>query len=194
MNKNIECEERVMISEDDYSKIMNDYSSISSFSIMEQINYYFDDEDLSLRNAHRVLRMRIINNEIFELCMKIKGNDGDIELNQIVDKEEAEHIIATSTFKNEEINKRIKEVTSKEIKLITHLYTKRAEVEIDNHLLVIDKNDYSGVTDYDIEVEAPTMKEAKEAIEYYCHKYHLIYNKKYVSKSRRAINRALGIS
>lgn len=190
MSKDIENEERLMLSEEEYSLLMDEYSSKDNAKMIEQINYYFDDENLSLMHSHKVLRVRLINQNIYELTMKIKGTSttGDTELNT--------YIKSLDDFKLEKgidpiINEIILEIeksTSNEIKLITSLETKRLEVKYDNHLLVIDKNKYLDVIDYDLEIEAPTKKIAKDIILEYASKYSLTYKKGYISKSRRAFN------
>ena len=196
MKKDIECEERMMIDESQYNSFMNEYSGYQNASVTNQTNYYFDDEDLSLKNAHRVLRIRMMDNGKYELTMKIKGinESGDIELNNPLNEKEALAIISTINFNNDVIEKEINKITSKPIRLITSLFTKRLEVEFNDHLLVIDKNEYSSIVDYDVEVEANTMLEAKKWILYYAEKFSCEYKKHYVSKSRRAINKALGIN
>lgn len=193
MKKDIECEERMMIDEKQYLSFMNEYSAYKNSSITNQINYYFDDEDLSLRNHHQVLRIRMKDNSHYELTMKIKGDNGDIELNNYLEEKDAYEMIRTLNFHNDVIENEIKKVTAKPLILITSLSTKRLEVEFDSHLLVIDKNEYSSIIDYDIEVEAKSMEEAQKWIMYYASKFSCEYKKHYVSKSRRAINKALGI-
>lgn len=194
MNKDIEFEERLMLNKEQYEELMRLYSSSKDASIISQINYYFDDEDLSLRNAHKVLRIRVINNAKYELTMKIKGDNGDIELNNYLDKNTCDNIIQTLEFNNPSIEEEIKKVTNKNIKLITSLKTTRLEVKFPTHLLVIDVNYYNDVMDYDLEVEASSKDDALKYILEYASKYSLTYKKHYMSKSRRAINKALGIN
>lgn len=194
MNKDIEFEERLMLSKEQYEELMRLYSSSKDASIISQINYYFDDEDLSLRNAHKVLRIRVINNLKYELTMKIKGDNGDIELNNYLDKNTCDNIIQTLEFNNPSVEEEIKKVTNKNIKLITSLKTTRLEVKFPTHLLVIDVNYYNDVIDYDLEVEASSKDDALKYILEYAYKYSLTYKKHYMSKSRRAINKALGIN
>lgn len=196
MNKNIENEKRLMLTPEQYLRLMDEFSSYPDSIFIEQINYYFDDEDLSLRNNHMVLRIRVINDNEFELTLKIKGklNNGDTEINIPLTKEKAENLIKNPIFNEKEIIEEVSKVTSKPIKLITSLKTERLEHPYEDHLVVIDKNYYSDVIDFDLEIEAKSVVDATNYIFFYARKYNLKYERNYASKSRRAINKALGIN
>lgn len=191
MNENIENEERVMINMEQYNQLKSDYISKINSTHFLLINYYFDDDNLSLKKAHRTLRIRSINDNEYELTLKIKRDNGDKEINIPLSLDEVNQIINSTILDNPIINKELEDVPHKEIKYITSLKTDRIEVKYDSHLLVIDKNEYGDVIDYDIEVEAHNKKEALSFILEYCDKYHLNYSTKYIGKSHRAINEAL---
>lgn len=180
-----------MLTLEQYEILMKDFIQIQGSVIFDQVNYYFDDEDLSLRDHHIVLRIRSINNNQYELTAKIKGDNGDTELNYPLSKEEVDTFISNPTFDDNLLKETIENVTSKPVKLITSLETRRLECQKEDHLVVIDKNHYSDVTDYNLEIEASSIEDASKYILYYTSKYHLTYDENYLSKSRRAINRAL---
>ena len=60
------------------------------------------------------------------------------------------------------------------------------EAKENDYLVVIDQNIYNGIIDYDLEIEASSMKRAKEAILNICERFKLEYKKGYTSKSSRA--------
>ena len=193
MSKNIEIEKRVMLTEEQYNDLLRYALTYKSRKEMVLENHYFDDEDLSLRNAHHMLRIRSINDDEFELTIKVKGDKGDLEINEPLNKYEVNNLIRELVIGNEEINNIIKNDTNKKIKYITSLNTKRIEIEFDNYLFVLDKNYYSSVIDYDLEIESSDLDVAEETIKKYCSEFHLQYSTSYKSKSRRAINKALNI-
>lgn len=193
MSKNIEIEKRVMLNEEEYNKLLQYAFTYSNRKETVLINHYFDDENLSLRNAHHMLRIRSINNDEFELTLKVKGDKGDLEINEPLNKYEVDNLIKKLVIENEEINNFIRNDTDKEIKYITSLKTERIEIEFDNYLFVLDKNYYSDVIDYDLEIESTDLNVAIETIKKYCSDFHLQYSSSYKSKSRRAINKALNI-
>ena len=193
MSKNIENEERVMIDLDGYSKIYKDYISDEKAAHLLIENYYFDDDKLSLRKASHMLRVRITNNRFVELTFKIKGNNGDTEINQDISIQEGMKIAKEVIFPEGEVKEELDRLNHEKIKCLTSLMCDRIEVHLEEHLLVLDKNTYGKTVDYDIEVEASTMEDAKKWIMFYCNKYNFEYKKDYISKSRRAINQALKI-
>ena len=172
--KNIECEERVMISFDQYTVLVAAYvAKDPHFRLLEIENTYLDDENLSLKNKHHVLRIRKTNNE-YELTLKIKGDNGDIEINETPDN-------------HPEIDRYLNNQFDL-YKPITSLKTRRIEAKIDDYLVVIDMNKYNGIIDYDLEVEASNMDRAKEVMANICQEYKIEYKKDYISKSSRAFN------
>lgn len=193
MSKNIEIEKRVMLTEEQYNDLLRYALTYKSRKEMVLVNHYFDDEDLSLRNAHHMLRIRSINDDECELTLKVKGDKGDLEINEPLNKYEVDNLIRKLVIDNEEINNIIKNDTNKKIKYITSLKTKRIEIKFDNYLFVLDKNYYSDIIDYDLEIESSNLDVAEETIKKYCSEFHLQYSSSYKSKSRRAINKALNI-
>ena len=84
---NKEYEARAMVSEEQYNKILSHYSkSRSKKEYIVNINTYFDYDDLYLTQHHIVLRTRSINDEKYELTLKIKEENSDLELNHILNK------------------------------------------------------------------------------------------------------------
>lgn len=144
--KNLECEERVMITFEQYQKVISHYVAIDpNFKILDIENTYFDDAELSLKNSHKVLRMRRTNGHI-ELTLKIKGEEGDLEINETMEN-------------HPEIDKALNHQFDK-YHPITKLRTNRVEAKEKDYLVVIDQNMYNGIIDYNVEVEA-SNKEIK---------------------------------
>lgn len=172
--RNIECEERVMLTFEQYSKLIGVYMMEDpSFRYIKIENIYLDDKDISIKRSHKMLRIRHADGKE-ELTLKIKGNDGDIEINETLDN-------------HPEIDKAL-DYPFDHYQPITKLKTKRLEAKVDDYLVVIDMNEYSGIIDYDLEIEAPSMDRAKQIIMQICRKYHIEYKENYHSKSSRAIS------
>ena len=193
MSKNIEMERRVMLTESQYNALFSYASSFHNKKSFILVNHYFDDEYLSLRKAHHMLRIRNINDNQYELTLKVKGDNGDLEINEPISLDKVNELIKRFDYKNNDIMDRVRLVTSKEIKYITSLKTERIEIHFPNYLLVLDKNYYSDVVDYDLEIEANDLDTANQTIQKYCTLFGMQYDPNYKSKSRRAINKALGL-
>ena len=176
--RNLECEKRVMLTFEQYQKLLMEYMPKDPhFSILDIENTYLEDENLSLRKNHSILRIRKTNNKEEELTLKIKGEKGDIEINE--------------TLKSHpEIDKELNYEFNR-YQPITTLRTNRVEVHFEDYLVVIDQNIYNGIIDYDLEIEADTIEKAERVILEICDKYHIEYKKDYPSKTFRAINSKL---
>lgn len=193
MNKNIEYERRVMLTKNQYKSLIDYALLYKDRRELVLINHYFDDEDLSLRTNHKMLRIRNINENEYELTLKIKGENGDTEINESIKKESVDELIKHFEIDNEEINEYLGSSPHKEIKYITSLRTERIEIKFKDYLFVLDRNMYSDIVDYNLEIEANNLEVATKTIKKYCDTFGMQYSKEYQSKSRRAINRALNI-
>ena len=177
--EHIEYEERVLINENDYQKIITDIKNMKKPFVASLIeNVYLDNASHYINDHKMMLRIRTTNGQEKELTLKMKNPDHSTrEINETL----GHHPII-----DKELNNKFSEYHE-----VARLVTERIEVEIDDYLLVVDKNSYHGIIDFDIEIEAKTQQKAHELIKMYCEKYHLTYREDYKVKSRRAIEIAL---
>ena len=172
--KHIEYEERVIISKSDYLKIIEDFSNHSQEKLFIE-NIYLDNREQFIYKTKKMLRIRNTNHKKQELTLKIGQPDGsNLEINETLDK----HPLIDQKLNNQ--FGCYKEV----LRLVTH----RIEIQMDDYLLVIDKNEYNNITDYNIEIEAKSQQKAQEIIKNYCKKYNLIYKENCPTKSQRAFD------
>ena len=106
------------------------------------------------------------------MTLKIKGDNGDIEINETIEN-------------HPEIDKELDYQFAKYHPIVS-LKTNRLEVKIDDYLVVIDQNIYNGIIDYDLEIEASSIERAEEVIVKICQKHNIEYKKEYLSKAARA--------
>ena len=93
--EHIEYEERVLIREEDYLKILEDIKREGlPFTNLHIENIYLDNDKHSIKSHKMVLRIRTINNKEQELTLKVKNEDGSChEINEtlnshpLIDKE-----------------------------------------------------------------------------------------------------------
>ena len=182
----MEYEARVMIDENSYqqisAKVLNSGGICRVFT---NKNTYFDTQDLYLTHHHMVLRIReIISKESHEkeLTLKIKGEEGDIEITRELNLNE-EYLF------DEEIKKELSNqgVKVSRLEKITTLTTERIEIPYDDHLLVVDKNYYNDKIDFNLEVESTSRELAKKFLKEFIVEFGIEYKEDYISKSRRAI-------
>ena len=194
MNKidfiNKEYEARVMVSEKEYLDLLRHYSKCRCPKRkIINTNTYFDYENLFLTKNHMVLRTRSISENEYELTLKIKGEDSDLELNHILSKEEYDKMREKIIIPQSNVLNKLKELKIDQSKLVllTDLTTERMEIEYKKHTLVIDKNYFRNRVDYNVEVESFSRKAAKIYLLKHVLPFGVTYKKGYVSKSRRAI-------
>ncbi len=186
---NNECEARAMISESQYKEIYNHFSSINLRKrLVRNTNYYFDDDKGNIINSGMVLRLREINHQKYELTLKIKEENNDKEFNLPIYIKNIDEYLKNFKIDNkyiiEELKKRNIDITK--IKYLTYLFTERLEVKYKNFLLVVDKNEYNGIIDYNVEIEARSREEAISILNQKFSPFGVTYKKGYISKSRRA--------
>ena len=188
-----EFESRVMLTIDEYLNIVSHYMKLyPNHHFLQNVNDYFDTSDLFLRQKHITLRIRTINDVRSELTLKIKGSNGDVEINDDISFKEKEILLKERVFPEGNVKSYLLSLPRplSEYKNVVSLYNRRLEIEHDNHLLVIDKNEYSGIIDYNLEIETKEdINLSKKLLEEYINKFNLsLANQKYAGKATRAIN------
>ena len=94
-----EFETRLMLNEEQYFFIVTYYMNLyPNKKFLQNTNIYYDTDDLYLRSQHITLRLRIINDVKSELTMKIKGLDGDEEINDGLSPNEADSLVNNGVF------------------------------------------------------------------------------------------------
>ena len=185
-----EYESRSMISEEKYFEIASSfYREDSYLKTITQRNQYFDSEDFFLTNNNIVLRIRITNKGAV-LTLKISETDGHSkEISQKISYFQHKALIEKSHFPKGQIKLLLmaKGIPLLSLKYICEMKTKRIQVNMKNYNYCIDKNEYRGIADYNIEVEARSMDEANKIMKDLSIKYNFEISKEYIVKSKRAI-------
>lgn len=191
-----EFETRLMLSDEQYFFIVTYYMNIyPNKHFLQNTNTYYDTDDLYLRSQGMTLRLRTINDVKSEFTLKIKGENGDEEINDGLTPKEAELLTNENVFPYGQVRNRLMLLPYSLDKYhsITSLYNRRLEIEFEDYLLVIDKNVYGDITDYNLEIESRIgIEHAKQVMKEYIGKFNLTLSKeKYRGKARRAIDEAL---
>lgn len=132
----MEYEKKLLLTEEEYVTLMNHFQKVSS---TKQINYYFDTDDLSMNKQGITCRIRYKNGTYKATVKKHKTDIQDCS---------EETIVGTTSELIEDI------FTSMGLKLQGNLVTNRTIILKQNaYMVVLDKNDYLGHTDYELEIE-----------------------------------------
>ncbi len=178
MKQSIEIEYKTKITENKYIQILNALDL--SDNIFLQTNHYFDSSDHDLENNKIVLRIRQKENN-FKLTSKIDNKENNtITENHInLSNEEALNMILNG-FNAKIIN------LNYEVKKIGELKTYRARKEFLNGTIFLDKSQYNGITDYELEYEANSLDTIDEDFKKILIIFNIPYQKS-ISKFKRCM-------
>ena len=187
-----EFESRIMLTEGEYFEIVSHFMRLHpNKQFLKNTNIYLDTDDLYLRKNHITFRIRIINDYKCELTIKIKGSNGDDEINDDLSLKDVSMILSDFYFPSGNVKDYLLTLpyTLDSYKEIARLNNIRLEIEEDDHLLVIDKNIYNGITDYNLEIEVKdSIDGARKWLDHYTKQFNLANRgQKYVGKAHRAI-------
>ena len=189
MSSNIEIEAKVLLLKDEYNAIIEKLS-LQKYRKIKQTNHYIDTPDRYLKKNGIALRIREKDEE-FELTLKTPLSEGLLEKNENISWRDFEKLTESNIFPDGNIKKflLILGVKVSDLKVLTSLCTERIHVEFEGFGLALDKNIYSNIVDYELEVESSSIERAQQEIENIlneCDIKNFSFNK--VSKQARALN------
>ena len=164
MGSNIEIEAKVLITKDEYNKVIEHFH-LDSYRRIKQTNYYIDTDNRDIKNNGFALRVREKDQE-FELTLKTPLSEGLLEKNETIGWRVFEDLRDSKIFPEGGIKKflAILGIDTNELKIITSLTTERIEIEYKNCLLAVDKNTYGNNVDYEVEAESTSMSGAQDTL------------------------------
>lgn len=189
MSSNIEIEAKVLLLKDEYNAIIEKLN-LQKYRKIKQTNHYIDTPDRYLKKNGIALRIREKDEE-FELTLKTPLSEGLLEKNENISWRDFENLSERQIFPDGNIRKflLILGVKVSDLKVLTSLCTERIHVEFEGFGLTLDKNIYSNIVDYELEVESSSIERAQQEIENIlneCDIKNFSFNK--VSKQARALN------
>lgn len=150
---NNEIEFKQIINESIYQQIQAKY--FASVKPFKQVNYYIDTPDFLLKSHHSALRIRVKKNE-YEMTLKVPAEVGLTEYNHTVSIDP--HL--DMTLDNNQLPQDIRDIVVNQfgaedgtLTILGALTTYRMETNYHDDLLVLDKSEYLGQTDYELEFE-----------------------------------------
>lgn len=156
MQTNLEIEYKTLLSLSEYELLAQQFSQVAP---IRQTNYYWDTPDLKLRGNKLSLRIRMFQ-DAAEMTLKIPQKVGNLEHNISLTIQNAKAILAAKGLPQNQaeimpILDMLKEypVSLSAITVLGSLTTERRETTTAIGLMALDKNNYSGKTDYELELE-----------------------------------------
>ncbi len=178
MKQNVEIEYKLMINESQYNGLVANFPG----ETISQTNFYFDNPDHQLRKRHISCRIRTFADEA-ELTFKIPKKKGKDEVT-------FEHIDAETAFTRSDVAFFMARMGI--LSPLLHqgtLHTIRTTYKLNYGLLCIDKNNYNGLLDYEVEYEVfknlkKGLNEFKDILAF----FGLTYTKNCDSKIKRCLS------
>lgn len=186
MDASIEIEAKVLLKKQYFDKILSFFLNKPHKYIL-QTNYYIDSVNRDIKKKQVSLRVRKTN--IFEMTLKIPLKEGKKEINQIISEQEFDNL-KNNVFPKGDIYNILNmlSIDVKRLNIIAFLTTERIESNYKGCIVCVDKNFYANKKDYEIEVEAKSMIEAKKICQEILN-IHGIYDFEFnkITKQARAI-------
>ncbi|SFE73805.1 CYTH domain-containing protein [Alteribacillus iranensis] len=145
---------------------LRDAFSLTGEDFHWQANTYFDTPRFDLRSNQSALRVRAKKGQ-YELTLKQPAEEGLLETNQSLTREEAERAISSGILPQGEVTHALSSFLSELTTLtsIGTLETRRASLPYQTGTLFLDHSVYLGTEDYEIELEGNRMKEVENWLE-----------------------------
>jgi len=178
MYQQTEIEFKSFLTQEKYLELLEKFNLKDK--IFDQTNYYFDTKDRVISNNKAVLRIR--KKEQYKLTTKVKDENGNnLETHKYLTDEEAKDMLENG-FDASIIN------MPYQVKLVGYLTTHRAKCPYLNGTLFLDKNEYNGHLDYELEYETTTSQQEGE-IEFnkILKEFNIEYNPS-IPKTKRCLN------
>lgn len=189
MSIEIEYEKRMLVTKNEFLSIKN-YLKSKGFplSMIKQKNHYFEINKVALKCKGLHLRIRKqLSSPCYDLTLKIEDKDKVIELHQQLSKGSFMKMKKSSFFPEGEIKDYLQKhhIDICTIRYYGYLYTNRIEVKIEDYLVVLDKNIYNNIIDYNLEIEAESEYSAQLILNDYINLFSLSMKDKNRSKTSR---------
>jgi uncharacterized protein YjbK len=183
MHTNTEVEFKTLLSKEEYERLMEKFRGNRTDS---QTNHYFDTPRFSLKALDASLRVR--ERDDLELTLKRKKGYAMQEFTIPIDVETFGEIRTTGLVPDSEIKNELSPlIGSQKLVNFLSLSTVRMYMPYKTGVLFIDKSDYLGTTDYELEYEAKTYSGGKKEFIQIINELEIQYRKS-DKKIRRAYN------
>ncbi len=166
MTKNIEIEFKTSISEEKYNELLQLFNLENN--IFKQTNHYFDTDEFHLNHDQIVLRIRQKGEQHFKVTLKSQSDEGAYESHVILHKDQARKMI-DSGFKTKDFFEDVDHYVTFKASLDNY----RVSTPYEGGTLFLDRCEYCGVIDYEIEYEVSNYEEGLKIFNKFLNQHHI---------------------
>ncbi|MCA0969576.1 CYTH domain-containing protein [Halobacillus litoralis] len=165
MAQEIEIEFKNLLTEEEYHKLYH-FLPFKSVELIDQTNYYFETDDMSLKQQGAALRIRKKSNQ-WTLTLKQPHPEGLLETHDALTDQEANLWIQNRMVEKPETTKQLTDlgVNTSDLVYLGSLTTRRKELEYKGATIVLDHSLYYDQEDYELEVEASSKDQGLSVIQ-----------------------------
>lgn len=147
-----EIEYKALISKEEYEHLLSEISNHFSYRNYVQTNYYYDTEKLSLYHRHETLRIRKKDES---LQLEYKFNKEFVKHARICEEKSYPMNIIPQKLSKDDIRRC--GLPDCNYFLLGSLVTNRSDFVLSEGVLSLDKNEYLGYVDYEVEFEFTSL-------------------------------------
>ncbi|SEO50999.1 Uncharacterized protein YjbK [Amphibacillus marinus] len=161
MHQEYEIERKNLLTKTEYEALL-DFLNHSHIEPIIQVNHYFETKNFDLKKRGAALRIREKNNQ-YTLTLKQPHKDGLLETHDSLTHAECKQWLKQQPVIKTNIANQLEQLSIPIEGLFYGgmLQTNRIEVSYLGGLLALDHSIYNNKEDYELEVEAPTVKLAE---------------------------------
>lgn len=189
MATNIEIEAKALITKEEYEKLVNTYGPIK-IKEFDQTNYYIESKNLDLKKLGVGLRIRKKDDGCV-INLKAPLSEGLLEKQTKLTDNQFENFLDHGIFPDCSLKDFIFMIgfDPNKLSIVSQLKTHRIEVELDDgkSIFSIDKNEYNGTIDYELEMNSATLLQAKNRLQTICIQNGVEYKDNPRSKQTRCL-------
>lgn len=153
----LEIEFKTLLSLEEFKALRQQY--FQHFDEISQKNIYIDTDNFDLRAHRMMLRIRCIDKS-YMMTLKKQISHGVLEFDGTINT--AQFINPMNDIPQNILEQLIQHaIDVAALRIQGELHTYRLEKKLHKGLLVLDKSEYSGITDYELEFEAHDYNEGR---------------------------------
>lgn len=164
MSQEIEIEFKTLLTKAEFETLL--HALPFPEEAITQTNYYFETDDLAFKKQHSALRIRKKADK-YTLTLKEPHAEGILETHDHLSANEFERWINNEPVPKDNVAKQLAALGLKESDLRYYgaLQTARRTFTRNQIIYVLDKSTYNNITDYELEIEAPSKTIGQQALQ-----------------------------
>lgn len=170
---NLEIEYKTLLSQAEYKQLLESFQDIPP---VKQTNHYIDTNDYQLKANKMSLRIRTFEDSA-EMTLKVPQIVGNTEYNHVMTLEEAEEVLKNVAITDAAIAQQISKtgVSINDLICFGSLTTIRREKDTSIGKMALDVNNYSGTSDYELELEVDDAEKGKADFKAFLNKENITF-------------------